>query len=503
MGVVFRQSIKSTIVIFTGAVLGALSTFLCTFALTKAELGFFTNIIYLGATIHMFVMLGMGSVLAVFIQKYDAQSEKRRVLITLSAVTTFIATLLFSAIFILFKQPIVDLYKPQDRPLVERFFYWIPVLTLLWGFMSLYEHYLVSQIKIAVSAFTKEVLLRVFNLALLALYMFKVIDFDLFIIGNILVYAVAAAILFFISSRTEGFGFSGNWAAFNTAEYKEILHFAWYHLLLMVSINLMNYIDTLMLAPLDNSGMESAAAYRVALFIATVMVMPFRAMTGSSYATLNQAYIDNDMPKLRDLFSRAGVNILIASVGMLIIIGNNLDNAVAILPEGYEIVKPIVLILMLGRLIDMATGLNNEMISISKYYKFNFRLSALLIIMVIVLDRALIPKYGVYGAAWGATISLGIFNIFKLIFLWKKMDLHPFTRGTLYVFVAGLLAGAAGYFFPYLFHSVDNVFIRTALDVVVRTTVTGLAYAGLLLWLKPSPDIKTYLDTVKENKRLF
>ncbi len=495
MGIVFRQSVKSTIVIFTGAIIGALTTYLCTLILSKAELGFFTNIIYLGATIHMFALLGTGSVLAVFIQKYGAEDEKRKVLVALSLITTLVASAIITILLLVFKGQFLALYKPDDRVFWDSFYYWIPVLTLLWGIMALFEHYLLSQTKVAISAFVKEILIRLINLLSLGLLYWGIIDFFSFILINIFGYGLAAIVLFLVSYRTQNFGFSFRWTAFTKGDYKEIIHFAWYHLLLVVSINLMNYIDTLMLAPLDESGMESIAAYRVALFIATVMVMPFRAMTGSSYASLNSAYIDNDLPRLRDLFSRAGVNILIASVGMLIIIGNNLDNAVAILPKGYEVVKPIVLILMLGRLIDVATGLNNEMISISKYYKFNFRLSIMLILLVITLDRMLIPKYGVYGAAWGSTIALSVFNIIKLVYLWRKMNLHPLRKGTLYVFVAGFAAGGIGYILPFMYHPL--------IDCTIRTLITSAVYIVLLLWWKPSPDITTYLNGVRRNRRLY
>ncbi|MCB0698900.1 MAG: polysaccharide biosynthesis C-terminal domain-containing protein, partial [Chitinophagaceae bacterium] len=191
----------------------------------------------------------------------------------------------------------------------------------------------------------------------------------------------------------------------------------------------------------------------------------------------------------------AGVNILIVGIGLFVLIAMNLDNAVAILAEGYESVKPLVLILMLGRLVDMASGLNNELISISRYYKFNFRASALLLIMVFVLDRMYIPIYGIYGAAWVATISLAAFNIAKMIFLYRKMNLHPFTKGSLYVVLAGAAAAVPGFLLPNL----GNPF----LDATVRSLAIIVCYVGMLLWLKPSNDLVTYLDNIKQNKRLF
>lgn len=495
MGIVFRQSIKTTIVIGFGAILGAVNVYLSTFVLTKVELGFQTNVIHVGAILQIFMMLGTGSALSIYIQKYKVDDVRRKVLLSLAFLTTFFTTILFTLIYVGFKEQVIGLYQLSDQVYVRKFYYWVPVLVLIWSFMTLFELYLVSQIKVAISAFAKEVLLRICNLALLGALFLQFINFNQFIIGSVVMYLVPVLVLFFFSYRTKGFGFSTNWKIFSKEEYKGIIHFSWYHLLFVAALNILGFLDTLMLAPLDINGMSSIAIYSRAVFIVGVMMIPYRAMSISSLPVLNQAYIDNDIPKLHDLFSRAGVNILIVAIAMTLVIGCNLDNAVSIFPKGYEAIKPLVLILMVGRVIDMITGLNNEMISISKYYKFNFRVSILLLIMVVLFNRILIPEYGMYGAAWGVTSALAIFNILKLLFLWNKMNLHPFTKGSLGVVAAGLVAGLAGYFFPYVLNPV--------IDTLVRTLVITIAYISMLVWLKPSPDINVYIKSVLSSRRLF
>jgi O-antigen/teichoic acid export membrane protein len=231
--------------------------------------------------------------------------------------------------------------------------------------------------------------------------------------------------------------------------------------------------------------------------VITLMTLPYRAMSTASYATLNQAYIDNDIVKVKDLFSRSGINILVVATGIFIITICNLDNLISLcnFPPGYDIIKPIIVILLIGRLFDMATGLNNELISISKYYKFNFRVAILLLIMVVVFDYILIPKYSVNGAAWGATASLIIFNIIKVIYLWVKMRLQPFNSKTGLIIIAGATAGIIGYLIPF----VENDLI----DLIIRTGVIFVIYLTLLLVFRASDDLTTYLKSVKNTRRLF
>jgi len=505
MGIVLRQSVKSSIVTFFGAFLGAVSNLIYTYILSKTELGLFTNIIYTGAMLQIFMTLGMGVTITIYTQKYPEQDPRRKVLFSVGAIITTLTTLIFAIGYTLLKQPIVNLYQEADRPMVNQYFYWIPVLIFLISFGSLFEYYLISQTKIAISLFTKEVLLRLLNLVLLVLFFFHIIGFASFIASSVLVYVIPALVLFFVSSRTRSFGFSNHWSAFSKEEYKDIIKFAWYHLLLGISLNVMGYIDTIMLGSLDKNGVQSIAPYRLAVFVVTIMLIPYKAIASSSLASLNQAYIDKDEVKLKDLFTRSGINILIVAVGMFLFIGCNLDNAVVILPKGYEIIKPIAVILMIGRFIDMATGLNNEIIAVSKFYKFNFRISFVLLIMAFLFNRALIPVYGIYGAAWGITIALGLFNIFKLIFLWRKMDLHPFSKNSLQVLIAGVVAGLIGYFIPHLYFLTDvhTKWANPAIDGIVRSISIAAVYITLLIIFRPSSDLSDYLSSIIKNKRLF
>lgn len=495
MGIVIRQSIKTTLVIFTGAVLGALINYAYTFTLNKTELGFVTNFVYQAALIQIFTLAGTASLTQVYTQKYAEGDVRRKALISFSSLVILGATLVFTIAYFLLKDAIISRYQYHDRPLFEKYYWLTPGLVLCWSFMTLFDHYLMSQHKVAISAFMREVLLRILNFVFLGLYVFHVISLDQFIASFVATYLIPALVLLYLCYRTKGFGFTFNFSAFSKADYKGFIHFSWYHLLLVASMNIMGYLDMIMLAPLDKEGVASLAVYRLAVFIISIMAIPYRAISNASFAVLNRTHIEESKTQLAVLFDRLGNNILLVAVGMFALIACNLNNVVAIFPEGYEAIKPIVLILMIGKLIDMATGMNNELISISKYYKFNFRISALLVILAFSLMRYLIPIYGIYGAAWAGTIALAVFNISKMLFLWVKLNLQPFNKNSLLIITGGLLACGAGYIFPFFMHPV--------VDAILRSVIIAVSYAIFLLLTGASPDLKDYLQSIKANKRLF
>jgi O-antigen/teichoic acid export membrane protein len=134
----------------------------------------------------------------------------------------------------------------------------------------------------------------------------------------------------------------------------------------------------------------------------------------------------------------------------------------------------------------MATGLNTELISISKHYKFNFRITLLLLAMLIISNYLLIPKIDVFGAAWGMAISLFLFNIAKTIFLNKKFEIKTITPNTLKVLLAGLIAGICGYFLPVI----GNWFT----DAIVRSCIIFIVYGLMIFYLKPSADLQVFVQ---------
>jgi len=504
MGIVFRQSVKSTIVIFLGALLGAVTLLLSVKFLSQQELGFNRSGILFQAIVgSQFAMMGMSVVLAIFIHKYPVGDARRPSLVGICMAVPVIVTAVCSVVYFLFKPQVINLLynNPSDKILGARYYWLLPVCVLFYSLMMMLEYYLNSQMKLAISVFVREIVLRLLNILLIALYFFNRINFDVLMYATVLVYIIPVIILFILCKRTENFHVNFRWNTFSKKEKKEIIHFAWYHMLMGITLTLMGLIDTLLLAPLDKDGMNTVGVYGIAVFIMSILVIPYRSMSTASVPDLTRSFEANDLQRVHDLFRRGGINILIAAVAMCSIVLMNTPNAVSFLNglsskgEDYSALLGVVPVLVLGRFADMATGLNSEVISISKHYKFNFRISIVLIIMMFLFISTLVPKMGIYGAAWGATLALVVFNIAKLVFLWVKMRLHPFSRKSLGVIVSGIASMSAVYFIPYFLHPLVDAALRTAIMMVV--------YLAMLMILKPSADLNEYLAGVKKNKRLF
>lgn len=495
MGIVFRQSIKTIIVTLTGAVLGAAIAYLSTKLIPQQQLGYARMLLAMAVIFSQFVLVGMQSMLFVYIHKYPENHPGRPVLVTLSIAPVFILTLLLSVGYVLCKPYILPLYEAKDIVLVDRYFLWLPPYVLFWGLIIYLEHLLSAQMRVAASSFLKEIVLRLLNIGVIVAFGIGLINFDWFIALSVLVHLVPIAALLLMARKIKGITISTNWAVLSKVEYRSIFNFAIAHLLVNLSITLLDNIDIIMIPMLDISGMQSASIYFIAVYIMSVYYIPFRALSLSATPTLTREFQAGNMEKVKDIFKRSSINIWIVVLGMGAFIATNMHNVVAILPTNYNAVYAVALILMLGRTVNMLSGMNTEVISISDHYRFNFYITLFLVILMIILNYILIPKYGIYGAAWGTTIAMSIQNIVKMLFIWQKFRLHPFYKGSLFIAIAAIIAFGIGYIIPFIANPV--------VDTIIRSLVIAVTYGSLLLVFKPSEDLRQFLKSIKKDKRLF
>ena len=76
----------------------------------------------------------------------------------------------------------------------------------------------------------------------------------------------------------------------------------------------------------------------------------------------------------------------------------------------------------------MLFSINDSIIAISKYYKFNMALILILGIAMIGADMLLIPEFGLLGAAYAYFAVFTVYNILKMLLLKITSNLFPFTK---------------------------------------------------------------------------
>ncbi len=494
MGIVFRQSIKSALAVGGGAALGIVINLVSPHLVSPEQLGFSRNLINQASVIQFLALLGANNTMVAYLQRFETADPRRRALLSAAFLTPAVLLLLITAFYTIFQNRIIGLYQPQDQPLIGQFFYLLPLLMGLFCLHSLLDAFLITEHKVALMLFNREVVLRIATLALMLLYGFSVISFRGFMNGHLLAYGIPVGLLFVLAKRTGRFKTGFSFAGISRTTWLEWGRFSWYHMLTGLALNLIGFLDALLLPALNPVGLESLAVYTTALFVAAILLIPFKAMASATFPVLNEAFIAGDTPKTQNLFNRSALNILLATVPLLLLLLANLSFLQWLLPPEYAGVGALTAILLLGRFVEISTGLNTEMLSISSEYKFMFRLSVALVGALLLLNLYLIPRFGAAGAAWSASIAFVLYNITKVTRLYRRLNLFPYSRASLKVLLAGGCTLPV-FLLPQLGHPLLNLAVRSSIVVVV--------YLLAVYKLRPSEDVQTYISETLKKGRLF
>ena len=210
--------------------------------------------------------------------------------------------------------------------------------------------------------------------------------------------------------------------------------------------------------------------------------VPKRAMTQIATPLIARGFEKNNLSEIKNIYQKTALNQFILGSLLLIGVAANLDSIFMLMPKGdiYQAGKWVVIIVGIGKLVDMLFGPSSEIIIYSKYYSFNILLIVLLSVVIVTSNNLLIPRYGIEGAAMGTAITMIIFNTVKFVFIWTRLALQPFTMAFRHVIFASAVALTINYFLP----RIDF----TLADMVVRSAAITLAFGGYVFIAKISPE---------------
>jgi O-antigen/teichoic acid export membrane protein len=489
MGIIVRQGIKSTIVSFVGVAIGAFNLlWLYPKFLSPEEIGLIKLLLSLGVTFATFTQLGAPNVADKFFAYFRNEAKQHNGFLFFILVFPLIGIFVFIALFIGFKDFWLSIYQAK-APAINEYFYFLIPLTIFMIYHSILEAYCRAYLRIVVPVLFRDVVLRLLTFVLVIIYTLDYINFDYFIILLISSYGLILLLLLTYIYFLRGLFLRPALHYIKKPMLKEIAIYASYILLGGAGTVIVGQVDSLMIPSLI--GEKALGIYTIPFFIGTVIEIPMRSLSQISTPIIAQAWADNDVPKIDSIYKKSAINQLLVGAFMFLGIWCNIDAIFNLVPnsEIYSQGKYVVLFIGLARVIDMASGVNNEIIIQSTYYRFNLTLIAVLAVLLILTNLLFIPLFGIEGAAFATALSIFLYNLLKYIFLWVKYNMQPFTDKTL----LAIGAIAVTYLLTILLPEADTGFIPTILNILMRSVVITAVLSGLAFVLKLSPDANELL----------
>lgn len=485
MSTIRRQSIIASLVIYLGFVVGLINLYFFGSEkyFTGEQYGLTTIFVAIAQMMAALANFAMPSYIAKFFPYYkDHLPDRKNDMVSLALLVGLVGFFLVCIGGWVFKDLVVQKYI-ENAPELVTYYFWTFPLGFGLTIFSILEVYAWNVGKPVLTNFLKEMQWRLIITLLIVFFIFSIIpDFDLFIKLYAFTYPAIAVTLLGYLIYTKRIHFTLQISKVTRRLYKKILSFSFFLYSGFIVFTLAQVFDQLVIASVLEDGMVKTGIFGLAQLMSNVILAPKRGIVAAAIPVLSRAWKEKDRSKLQRIYQRSSINQLIFSCGLFFLIALNYKEAIHTFQLKDELLLGFSAFIILGltRVVEMGTGLNAEIIGTSTYWRFELISGVLLLCVMLPLSYILAKQMDILGPAVANLVAIGLYNIVRCVFLWKKFRLMPFTISSLYTI---LLAGGCFIISFYLFENIHGFW-----GLVFRTATFGILYVAGTLMLKLTPD---------------
>lgn len=382
---------------------------------------------------------------------------------------------------VLLKETIIK--NEENSTLFAANFYFLLPLTLATLLFNLLDNYAKNLYDTVTGTFLAQFLQRLLQLVAILFFIFQIADFQQFM--YIWVFAVSFYVvpMLWKASKLEGFSLKPNFSVMTPAFSKEFGFYSFLTILTGFSSMVILYIDKIMLAGITT--FSETGIYNTASFFGSVMGMSLLAVNKAAQPLIADSFANNDLSNIATIYKKSCTTALIVGCWIFLGIYLNIDNLFLFLKPEYSAGKMVVIIICLGKLFDLATGLNGTILALSKHYIYDTYIMVGLIFITVALNYFLIPIYGMNGAAFALAIATVYYNLARYLVVLIKLGMQPFTFDLVKIIIISCIIGLIISYLP----SIDGNKLMTTLDMGYRSAALTVLYGAIIYWSNISPEL--------------
>lgn len=473
MGTVRKQSIHSSLYMYLGFALGAFNMWLLPRILTTDQFGLTRVLISVCTLLAGLCSLGTQQVITRFYPYYDHGKGKHKTdLLGWALLISLVGFCIMVVLTITFKKVIIRKFE-GNSPLFIDYFYLIYPFAFFILLFSIYERVAWSRQFATLSSFLRETGVRLFVLIAVLILWLKWIDANTFIILYSFQFAAVFIVLYVYLALVKGSHFTLKPSLTTKKLYRQMSTYGAFIIGGSLFTLVEQYFNTILLG--SRESLSSAGIFDIATFIATFLLVPKRSVQAAASSTISTALKDRDHGQIERVYKKSAATMLIAGLAILCLIWLNIDHVFDLYKPEYRSGKYVVLVIGIANLIDLATGLNYDILVNSKLWKLHFYLSIALVAIFLPVTYVLVVHYGIMGSAYGILISLFIYNLFRCFLMWWKFKMQPFSLKTLLIVLTGVVSYIVA---AYLIPEIKNLFIDAAVKSLVFILLFALGVLG-------------------------
>ena len=465
MGIVFNQSYKNIIIIAFALLIGGVNTLYFYPVFLKEQ--YYGLVVFLLATSNLLqpiISFGSQHTIIKYFSSFNTKKDKDIFMSSIIFVPLF-TIIPVTFIVVEFHDMIADFISVKN-PIIENYVWVIFLVSFATSYFEVFYSWARVQLKSVFGNFLKEIYPRFSVLVLLILVYLDFISKENFIWWLTGLYYLRLLIMVFysLSLYLPRFTFT---LPKNTSS---ILTYSLYILLAGSAASILIDIDKFMIP--QKQAINQTAFYAVAVFIATVVEIPGRAMFQIINPLVAKALNENNLSDLKKLYSSSSINLLIVAGLIFLLINSNIYPFYDLMSEkAYSNGVWVVLMISISKLFLMSFGCGPAILATSKFYRITLPFSIIMAISVYYLNDILIDIYGINGAALSTLLVVLFFTTLKIIFIKHKLKISPYSTDSLKVILLIMVVFTVFQNFKITDNSVVSIIIDSFLISVVYTAV--------------------------------
>lgn len=484
MGIIQRQTIKSTVYIYAGVLVGFITTgVVYPRVLSPNQIGAIILLASWASVFAQFATLGFNGATIKFFPAFRDKEQNHHgflfIILLVNALGLLIYLGLFFGILPWLRESNDDSAIFQDKIL------WIIPFTLFQTLFISLDAYNRVLYNSTTGTLLKELILRLMILGLVALFFYQLLSFDGFVRWYIWAQGILTGLMIGFLIWKKEFNPTPDFRLLTKPMIKGLASLSLFNFLTGFSAMAIMRIDSIMIGSYLSE--TEVGIYTITLYFSTLILLPSRALRGIAPTLVADALEQRDFETAESIYRKSTISQLVVGIYLLLGLWTNTNTVFTILPEEYKAGLYVILFIGLANVVRMAGGLSDIVIGYSEYYKLNTVFTAGWLILIVLTNAIFIPAFGITGAALASLISMIAVTVTRYVFLLRKYRMQPYDRRHGWAIALALITYAIVSLLPTL-----QPFI---LDLLVRGTVVTLLFGGSIYGLRVSPEINQLIDT--------
>lgn len=487
MSLLLRQTSKTLIVKIIATMVGMISM-LFVYPLDHEAYGTAQFIMAAVLLLLPFCSLGIQQVVIKFFASYSMTSEGRSLLPTMLILAVVVVSALAGLLYMGRSLPLSWLANNDfDVAFLSRHLTW--VLACLGAVLIFYtiNGFLTNYGRVAIPTAIQDLGFKLFLPTLVLLSYFGYLGIE-HIAPSILAYYGVSIVVVLLYGASQGLvTWRPDFSYLRLASNRQaMMIYGAFLALSSLGAMLAFRLDSFMITTLIDA--QHNGLYFNILVMASVIDMPNQSIGKVAGPMIAKSWTEGNKAEIATMYTKS--SLLNQIVGSLIFVGVlvNLEHLFKISSKPEAFAGGISLFVLLGiaKLIDGTAGVNNQVLAYSDSYKYNLYFMIFLAVVSVVTNYLLIPAYGIIGAAMATCISLTLFNVMKLAFLYVRYRLYPLGMANVWILLITGVVAVVGTSIPALGSDLGSI--------VVKSTIVAGIFLPLIYVAKVSTDFNNIIN---------